>query len=138
MSADKLEMTMAGPPACLRFFSIVQWILAGQLAVALMAGVLCAVVYDEAAGLWALVGGLIALIPNLVFSLGFGVRNDRRSAREVAKLFYVGEVVKLLLTVLLFFVAFNWSGVRVMPLLAGFVVTLNVFWFSLLVRRERL
>lgn len=120
------------------FFSIVQWILAGQLAVALIAGALCAVLYDAMTGLWVLTGGLMALIPNLIFSLGFGTRNDRRSARQVAKLFYTSEVLKLLLTVVLFFVVFSWSGVRVMPLLAGFVLTLNVFWFSLLVRRERL
>lgn len=112
--------------------------LAGQLAVALIGSALCAVLYDAESGLWVLAGGLIAWIPNLVFSLGFGIRNDRRTAKEVAKLFYTSEVMKLLVTVILFCVVFSWSGVRLMPLLAGFVVTLNVFWFSLLVRRERL
>lgn len=78
-------------------------------------------------------GGLAAFIPNLYFALrisGF----EEQDARKILKSFYVGETVKLLLTAALFIVIFQIPNINILPLLAGYVSALSVFWFALLMR----
>ena len=117
-----------------RLFPVVRWVLltqgAGILGVVAAFGLLG----GRDAAVSALMGGLVAFLPNLVFSLGLGVRDDRRTAKDVARIFFRGEALKLLLTALLFAAAYQVQGVEILPLMAGFVSALTVFWFALLVR----
>ena len=81
-----------------RFFPIVRWILGAQILGVLGAGGLSLLLMGPEFSASVVVGGAVAFLPNLAFALGFGVRDDRRSARQVARLFYGGELLKLLLT----------------------------------------
>ncbi len=117
-----------------RLFPVVRWVLSAQLAGILVVASLFGAFGGEGAALSALAGGLVAFVPNLVYSLGLGIRDDRRTAKQVARLFFGGEVLKLLLTALLFAAVFHVPGVEVLPLMAGFVSALTVFWFALLIR----
>jgi ATP synthase protein I len=121
-----------------RFFPVVQWILAGQLVAVVLAGALVALFAGASAGVSALLGGLIALLSNLYFSLKFGVRDDRRTARQVVSSFYGAEFIKLVMTAGLFVAVYQFPAIRGLPLLGGYIVALTVFWFALLVRGSKL
>lgn len=117
-----------------RLFPVVRWVLLAQGAGILGVVATFGLLGGRDAAVSALMGGLVAFLPNLVFSLGLGVRDDRRTAKDVARIFFRGEALKLLLTALLFAAAYQVQGVEILPLMAGFVSALTVFWFALLVR----
>jgi ATP synthase protein I len=116
------------------FFPVVRWILLAQSAVLLCAGLLAWSFGNFSDALSAWFGGMIAWLPNVYFSIRFGIRRDGRTAREVVRSFYLGEAVKLLMTAGLFVLAFQWQGVKPLPLFGGFLFTLMVTWFALLAR----
>ena len=116
------------------FFPVVRWILLAQVSVLIGAGLVAWWVGDIAHAVSAWLGGLIAWLPNVYFSIRFGMRKDRRTAREVVRSFYLGEAVKLLMTAGLFALAFQWQGLKPLPLFGGFLSTLMVSWFALLAR----
>lgn len=77
-------------------------------------------------------GGCAAFLPNLAFA-AILARADR-TAQQVVRSFYLGETIKLFLTALLFVFIFQLPNILFLPLFAGFVPTLMVFWFALLMR----
>jgi ATP synthase protein I len=79
------------------------------------------------------IGGLAAFIPNLYFALRVA-GSAEQDARKILRSFYVGESVKLLLTVALFMLIFQIPSIEILPLMAGYVAALSVFWFALLVQ----
>lgn len=106
-------------------------IVLAQLAMSLVAGAVAWVIAGASAGLAALVGGLINVIANLYFALQV-FSGGVRPARSVLNSFYVGEAVKFLITAALFGVAVAVWQLSVPPLLAGFGLTLVVYWLALL------
>ncbi len=78
-------------------------------------------------------GGLAAFIPNLYFALRM-TGSANQEARKILRSFYAGETVKLLLTAALFILIFQIPGIEILPLLAGYIAALSVFWFALLMR----
>lgn len=78
-------------------------------------------------------GGGAALIPNLYFALRI-TGSAEQDARKILRSFYLGESVKLLLTVALFMLIFQIPNIEILPLMAGYVAALSVFWFALLMR----
>lgn len=82
-----------------------------------------------------LLGGLVALVPNLYFA--FKVYLARQStAQEIVNAFYAGETVKLILTVALFVIVIRIPSVDFLTLLAGYIAVLSVFWFALFYWRD--
>ncbi len=81
----------------------------------------------------SLLGGIVAFIPNLYFALRVS-GSAGQEARKVLRSFYVGESVKLLLTALLFMMIVQIPKIEILPLLAGYIAALSVFWFALLMR----
>lgn len=79
------------------------------------------------------IGGLAAFIPNLYFALRVA-GSAEQDARKILRSFYVGESVKLLLTVALFMLIFQIPSIEILPLMAGYVAALSVFWFALIMR----
>jgi ATP synthase protein I len=79
----------------------------------------------------ALVGGGISALVTLYFaSKVFSVRIGSPAAK-VARAFYVGEVVKLLLTVVLLSSALLWFDVSPLPLLLAYMAALMAYWLAL-------
>lgn len=116
------------------FHAVVRWVLRAQSLAGLVMGFVLWVALGPGYGLSAWLGSLVAWLPNLYFSYRFGRRDDSRTARQVIRAFYGGEAVKWLLTLLLFAAVLSVPGIRVLPLFGGFIVTLTIFWFALLVR----
>lgn len=84
-------------------------------------------------GLSSTLGGLAAFIPNLYFALRIS-RASGKPARKIVNSFYAGESGKLLLTAALFIIIFKVPNIEILPLLAGYIAALSVFWFALLMR----
>ncbi len=79
----------------------------------------------------SLLGGLIAFLPNLYFAYRISQANGQ-SAKKIVQSFYSGESRKILMTCMLFAVAFQLPNVQFFPLMACFVAVLSVFWLALI------
>ncbi len=80
-------------------------------------------------------GGIIAFIPNAYLALKMS-RSEGKTPQQIVRGFYLGEVAKLALTAILFFLVLGLPGIRFMPLFVGFTAVLSVFWFALLLNEQ--
>lgn len=106
-------------------------VLMAQLVVLLLAATLTWQWRGNVAGYSALVGGMIAWLPNLYFAHKAFRYSGARAAREIVRSFYAGEAGKLILTFVLF--ALTFAGVKPLeaPMLFGvYLLTLMVSWFA--------
>ena len=123
---------MGVPVGGIGLYKLVKRVLQLQmLIIALVAGIAWAAGSSQSA-VSALLGGLVGFLPNLVFAFLFGRRDPGRTANQVVKAFYLGEVVKLALTALLFVIVFHLPGISGLPVFIAFAAVMAVFWFSLL------
>ena len=90
-------------------------------------------------GYSGLCGGLIAWLPNLYFAHKAFRFSGARAAQSIVRSFYAGEAGKLILTAVLFALAFVVVKPLEAPALFGiFVLALSVGWFAPLLMRTRL
>jgi ATP synthase protein I len=80
-----------------------------------------------------MLGGLAAFIPNVYLAIRMAATAGQ-PAQKIVRSFYAGESGKLILTGMLFYMIFQIQGIELLPLLTGYVVTLSIFWFALLIR----
>lgn len=85
------------------------------------------------AALMCLLGGMAAFMPNLYLAARIQRAKDK-SAKTVVSSFYKGESGKLVLTAILFYLIFQVPQIQIIPLLAGYMAALSVFWFALIMR----
>jgi ATP synthase protein I len=103
----------------------------GQVAITVVAAILCFAVWGRVAGISALAGGGISAIASLALALiGFAPRAGS-APEQVARAFYVGEGVKLAVTVALFVTVFVTLKVSFAALFATYIATLFVYWIAL-------
>lgn len=81
--------------------------------------------------IYVFLGGLVAFLPNLYFGLKI-LAVSGSDAKKIVRAFYVGESGKLLLTAVLFYLILQVPDITLLPVMIGFVVTLSVFWFALM------
>lgn len=79
----------------------------------------------------AILGGLIAFLPNLYFAHHISLANGQ-NAKKIVHSFYGGELRKVLMTCTLFAVVFQLPSVQFFPLMTCFVAVLSVYWFALI------
>ncbi|MGF1742652.1 F0F1 ATP synthase subunit I [Vibrio profundum] len=77
-------------------------------------------------GLSALVGGGIFVIANTVFAIFAFMFSGARAAKRVAASFYTGETLKILITVVLFYVAYMYMKVDLLPLKLTYLLALGI------------
>ncbi|MBI3897570.1 MAG: ATP synthase subunit I [Gammaproteobacteria bacterium] len=88
--------------------------------------------FSSSKSAWSgLAGGLIAALGSLSSVLVLFPRQGRSAIGFVGAL-YAGEALKMILTVVLFWVAIALLGAAVLPLLLTFIATLMVYWLALL------
>lgn len=103
----------------------------GQVVVTIVAAIICFAVWGRVPGLSALVGGGISAIASAALVIiGFSSPAGA-PAERVARSFYVGEGVKLAVTVALFVVVFLTMKVSFAALFAAYIATLFVYWIAL-------
>ncbi len=90
-----------------------------QLVATVVAALGSSLYFGSSRGLWAAVGGLICVVPNLLFALRLKIVAGRRKASFQVN-FLLGELFKLMLTVgLLVVIARGYSGAHWPSLLIG-------------------
>ncbi len=103
----------------------------GQAAVTAVGGAAWGTAQGGDAGLAAVSGGLIALLPALALAaIAFSVP-DGAEPRRLAGAFYRGEAVKFGLTIVLFVLALQWFADQFVPLFSTYVLALLVYWPAL-------
>ncbi|MFG0382828.1 F0F1 ATP synthase subunit I [Pseudomonas sp. zbq_18] len=114
-------------------------VLLAQLVVILLAAAALYGWRDAVNGYSGLCGGLIAWLPNLYFAHKAFRYSGARAAQNIVRSFYTGEAGKLILTAVLFALAFVVVKPLAAPALFGvFVLALSVGWFAPLLMRTRL
>ena len=107
------------------------WVVAGQVLVAVVAGLICYAWRDARSGLSALAGGGIGAAATLTQVL-VGLRNSAgKEPKEVIQGFYRGSAVKLVVTVVLFVLVLRTRALAPEPLFVTYVVTFLVYWVAL-------
>jgi ATP synthase protein I len=106
-------------------------IIAIQLLVTLLIAAVSLVLSDFRAAYSAVVGGGISAIVTLYFASKVFSARIGSPAAKIARAFYIGEVVKLLLTVLLLSAALLWLHVSPLPLLLAYMAALMAYWLAL-------
>ncbi|KOO08717.1 F0F1 ATP synthase subunit I [Vibrio hepatarius] len=77
-------------------------------------------------GISALVGGGIFVIANAVFALCAFMFSGARAAKRITASFYTGEALKILITVVLFTVAYMYMQVELVPLKLTYLLALGI------------
>ena len=106
-------------------------IVAAQLAVAAVIALGLWVFDGAAPARSALVGGLISAAGSLLFGRWLA-KATGGSPRAFARAFYLGEGLKIVLTVALFWVAIALLEAGLAPLFITYAATLIVYWLALL------
>jgi ATP synthase protein I len=86
--------------------------------------------YHPQAAYSALVGGMISIVPNVVFGLIVSWYNGARYTKQIMTAFYVGEAVKWLMVIGLFIMTFAWLPLTPAAVLVGFVGAQVIFWLA--------
>jgi ATP synthase protein I len=105
------------------------WIFIGlQVTIALLlAGIFC-LFQGKFSGISAILGASIAIIPGFLFAPLFFSRSASSNPRSVLGGFYLAEMLKLCLIILLFTLAFQWSKLTIFPFFAGFITMQLIVW----------
>ncbi len=103
----------------------------GQVVITVVAALVCFAVWGRVAGVSALAGGGISAAASAVLALiGFSSRAGA-APETIARKFYVGEGMKLAVTVALFVVVFVTVKVSFPALFGTYIATLFVYWIAL-------
>ena len=103
----------------------------GQVVVTVVAAAICFAVWGRVAGFSALAGGGISVLASAALAvIGFSSPAGA-SPERIARSFYVGEGVKLAVTVTLFVVVFLTMKVSFVALFGAYIATLFVYWIAL-------
>lgn len=77
--------------------------------------------YTIYSGVSFILGAGIFLVPTLLFGLFFFKTTGSSSARKILNVFYMGEIIKILTTIILFILVFQWKGLEPFFLFLGFI-----------------
>jgi ATP synthase protein I len=108
-------------------------ILAWQAGVGVAIAAACLALWGRQAGVSALAGAAVGIIANLYMTLK--ALRPRQSARAALGALYMGQLVKIALTVAMFVTAARLPGLVWPALLVAYIATLVVFWWVPFVAR---
>ena len=107
-------------------------ILAAQLGVSLLLAAIGGLYAGRTAAYSGLIGGMICLLPNTFLALRIIAAGMKREPRALVRGIYAGEAGKMMLSAMLFIVAFTLvKPLAVGWLFAGFIATQSVMWVAL-------
>ncbi|NJN45281.1 MAG: F0F1 ATP synthase assembly protein I [Candidatus Competibacteraceae bacterium] len=102
-----------------------------QLVITCIAVVFCLFLADLKAVYSAGLGGGISVIVTVYFAVQVFSGGGDFSAVRIATRFYVGEVIKIALTAVLFGITIIWLDVSFLPLFLTYAATLLAYWLVL-------
>ncbi len=80
-------------------------------------------------GISFILGVGISLIPLFLFGLFFFKTTVSSSARKILNVFYMGEIIKILTTIILFILVFQWKELESLFLFIGFISAQLLYLF---------
>lgn len=81
----------------------------------------------------ALLGGLVAILPSLLFARKLFRHSGARAAREIVKGFYIGEALKIVSSIALFAIVFIFYKVQPVVFFVTYIAVVMTHWFSPLI-----
>ena len=102
-----------------------------QLGILVLAAGLTGSFLGKPQALAALYGGLVAMLPTAYFALRLFGRRANGNPADAVGAFYIGEVGKFALTVLLFGVGVKLFAEQFLPLIATYGACLLAYWLVL-------
>ena len=108
-----------------------------QVAVMLGVAALIGLFWGFHSGVSAFIGGLTCAIPGLYFAWRFFSATGALATKQIVRGMYRAEMIKLLLTGLLFLVVFTYLPIDVLPFFVGFVLAQFAGWFAPLIIKFR-
>lgn len=78
----------------------------------------------------SLLGGLACVLPSLYFARRFFATTSAREPKKIIKYFYLGEITKLVFTILLVLLIILFIPVAIAPFITGFVGAQLGFWLA--------
>lgn len=107
-----------------------------QSVVAIIIALIMTLFLGEKAGLSAIYGGVICIVPSLVFArLAFKYAGASQN-QLVVRSFSQGAKLKLFITILLFVMAFHWLKAQPIPLFGNYVITMATQWVAMFFLRK--
>lgn len=104
-----------------------------QAALAAAAAVIAAAVWGLSAGAWALAGGAVCVLPSALFAFKLS-RAALRSGQAFGIALVLGELIKIVLVVALFALAYSrFGGANAAALLFGFIAAIQGYFLAFLV-----
>jgi ATP synthase protein I len=79
-----------------------------------------------------LFGGIICILPNAYFAHKLFAKTGAQVVRSIIASFYICEVVKYVITGLLFVIAFKYLNTNKLALFVGYIVAQLTFWITAL------
>jgi ATP synthase protein I len=115
------------------------WIVAGQLAVGILAALVALVAAGKSHVAWSvLYGALAVVIPGALFARGLTSQFSSISPVTAGFGFFVWEAVKIGVSVGMLAAAPSLvAGLDWLAMLIGLILAMKVYWLALLVRRKR-
>jgi len=108
---------------------VIKLILLGQFLAMLLVGAAGLVFGGKVTGFSALLGGLIAWLPNTYFALRAFRHRGARAAQKIVRSFYAGAFGKMILTMAMFAVVFiKVKPLGVLALFVGFALVQTMNW----------
>lgn len=105
-------------------------VVARQALVALAVAALAGAGFGGSAARSALLGGGVGVAATLLFVIALFRHREGSSAARVAWGFYLGQALKVILTVALLALVFRSRGIAPLAVLAGYVATYLAYWFT--------
>jgi len=111
---------------------IYKLLIAQALLVLIIAGI-AIVTLSKSAALSAILGGIVAIVPSLLFALKLFRHSGARAAREIVRGFYIGEALKIASSIALFTIVFIYYKVEPLIFFVTYIAVVMTHWFSPLI-----
>ena len=124
---------MTPPESATQIWRQAARVLVLQAALAGLAAVIAAAVWGLDAGAWALAGGAVCVVPSALFAFKLS-RAALRSGQAFGAALILGEMIKVVLVVALFALAYSRFGsVNAPALLFGFIAAIQGYFLVFLI-----
>jgi ATP synthase protein I len=102
-----------------------------QVAILVVAAALAAWIWGRPQAVAAVYGGLVAVVPTIYFALRVFARRTTQDPKQAVTALYVGEIGKLVLTALLFWIGVVLFAKQFLALMVTYAACLLAYWLVL-------
>ena len=110
-----------------------QRLIACQLSLTVLLAIIATLLSSTTAGISALLGGLVSVLPNAYFAIKLFKYHGAMAAKQIVNSFYKGEALKMILSVVLFSLVFKFFKIIPVVFFAVYIVAQMAFWFAPLI-----